>query len=192
MSQPDAEPAVDPELAADLAAYQAQELERRAELGDDPEVLHPGLLSVGWLLGRWRGEAVMAGRNGQPDEAVTVTMVFDHDGAPALRYASRTTIDGRVLDSESGWWRVTAATGVEAVIAHAGGVVEVSVGEAAGGRVELGSDLVARTQTGEDDRSYRRLYGRVEGRLLFAVDVGEADAPIRPRISGALDRLPDS
>ena len=192
MTDPD-----DPELAADLAAYQAADLARLETLGDDPAQLHPGLLAMGWLLGRWRGECVMAGFDGDPDVPVIVEMAFDHDGAPALRYAMRTLVSApsgmRVLDSEAGWWRATAVdgdpTGVEAVIAHPTGIVEVSVGAAKGGRVELGSDLVARTATGAADAAYTRLYGYVEKRLLFAVDVAVGGAPLRPRISGALDKL---
>lgn len=181
----------------DLAAYQSADLERLERLGDDPGQLHQGLLAMGWLLGRWRGDCVMAGINGEPDIPVVVEMAFDHDGAASLRYAMRTLVAApsgvRIVDSEAGWWRATAVdgdpTGVEAVIAHPSGIVEVSVGAAKGGRVELGSDLVARTVTGAEDKAYTRLYGHVEKRLFFAVDVAVGGAPLRPRISGALEKL---
>lgn len=191
------DPGEDAELAADLAAYQAADLARLDALGHDPGQLHPALLAMSWLVGRWRGDAVLAGIGGEPDVPVVVEMAFDHDGAPALRYAMRTQVAApsgpRILDSEAGWWRAAALDGdptaVEAVIAHPTGIVEVSVGAAKGGRVELGSDLVARTATGSTDTAYTRLYGQVERRLLFAVDVAEGGESLRPRISGSLDKV---
>ncbi len=178
------------ELAADLAAYQAEDVAREASAGTDPGQLHPGLLPLVWLLGRWRGEGVAAGSPGEPDLPVTLEAEWSHAGAPTLAYTARTLVGDRVLAEERGFWRQRPGGDVEVVLTHASGVLEMLVGTPARTRLELASDLIARTASAPADTASTRLYGLVEGRLLYAVDVASDGQPLRSRVSGALDRLP--
>jgi len=189
-----AEPA-DTSLADDLAAYVASDAAREAAAGTNARELDRALVPLLWLLGSWRGDGVASGAlasgalaGGGADLAVTLEVSFSHDGGPHLRYGGRVLVGERVLATETGFWRVTP-TGVEVVLAHPTGIVEVYVGTRESSRVELATDVVARSATAPADTAARRLYGLVEGRLLFAVDVATDGQPLASRMSGALDKV---
>jgi hypothetical protein len=65
------------------------------------------------------------------------------------------------------------------------GFVEVYVGTVEGRKIELATDLVARTQTAKEVAGLKRLYGMVGVELMYAIDLGgggpaAAVAPLRP------------
>lgn len=155
---------------------------------DAPD-LHPGLLPLAFLLGTWRGEGV----GGYPTiESFRYghEVTFDHAGKPVLGYRSRSwrLDDGAPLAVESGYWRPQPDGGLEAVIAHGSGVVEVSVGTIAGTKVELASDVMARTASAKEVGALHRLYGLVEGDLMYAVDMAAVGQPLQPHLSARLHR----
>jgi hypothetical protein len=163
-------------------------------------VLHEALEPLGFLVGTWRG----AGVGGYP----TITefryeqeVVFSHDGRPFLHYATRSWIlddEGRRVRpaaSELGWWRIGAEPrAVEVMLAHHSGVVEIYHGEATFSKVELATDLVARTQTAKEVTGFRRLYGLVGGEdgsardLAYAIDMAAVGQPLQPHLSARLRR----
>lgn len=61
----------------------------------------------------------------------------------------------------------------EFLLAHADGIVELYVGRRDGARVELATDAVVRTATAPGRAAAHRLYGLVEGDLLWAWDAGD-------------------
>ena len=114
---------------------------------------------------------------------------------------------GRVVRagaSESGAWRrpphgattpdvpapTPAEPDVELVLAHGTGHVEVWVGRTDGSRVELATDLVAGTATAKSVTAGRRLYGLVDGDLLWAYDMAAVGQPLQPHLSATLRRSP--
>jgi len=126
---------------------------------DDP-ALHPDLTPLAGLVGTWRG----AGTGDYPtgaafayDEEIT----FAHLGTPVLSYVQRTRHpeSGRPMHAEQGYWRPVPPDRLEAVIAHAVGIVEVQEGTVDGGRIELRSSAVTRTATAKEvdviERSFR-------------------------------------
>jgi hypothetical protein len=166
-----------------------------ADLREGPD-LHPALLSLLPLVGTWRG----TGKGGYPtieDFDYGQQVVFAHDGRGVLRYESRAWIldgDGRVVRPsarEAGWWRPGAADGdVEVLLAHPTGIVEVYVGRATGPtRWELSTDVVARTATAKPVTGNTRLYGIVEGVLLYAMDMAAMGQPLQPHLSARLERV---
>jgi hypothetical protein len=159
---------------------------------DQPE-LHPNLASIGWLVGTWWGFGV----GGYPtietfryEQEVT----FSHDGRPFLAYESRSWLvdddSNRLRPSgrESGFWRATDS-GLEVVISHPTGIVEVYVGEVAFSKIELVSDLVARTQTAKEVAALKRLYGQVEGDLAYAIDMAAVGEPLQSHLSARLRKV---
>lgn len=158
--------------------------------------LHPALLGLLPFVGFWRG----TGKGGFPEASeydFAQEITLSHDGRPFLFYESRAWIidaDGRPLRQsfrEVGWWRPAPNDGVEVLLAHPTGVSEVYVGQIDGLKLELASDLVARTATAEEISASRRLYGIVEGALLYAVDIAAKGEPLQSHVSARLARVSD-
>jgi len=155
--------------------------------------LHPALLPLLPFLGRWRG----TGRVGYPtietaDYAQEVR--FSHDGRPVLAYESRAWLiddEGRPLRPaarEVGWWRPQPDDGVELLLAHPTGIVEIYYGRVRGTKMELATDAVVRTSSAKEVTANTRLYGIVEGDLMYAADMAAVGLPLQPHLSARLVR----
>jgi THAP4-like, heme-binding beta-barrel domain len=158
-----------------------------------PEV-DDALLSVLPLLGEWHGEGQAAGAGG--DHRFGQWVRFSHDGRGFLAYESRTwrlTDDGKIVGPdvrESGFWRPRGRDEVELLVAHPDGLVEIYVGSARTTTSwELTTDVVARTPDAPDVVRAVRLYGIVEGALMYAIDRAGPDEPLRPTMSARLERI---
>jgi hypothetical protein len=158
-----------------------------------PEVAHE-LLSLLPLLGEWHGEGQAAGDGG--DHRFGQWLRFSHDGRGFLAYESRTwrlSDDGRVVGPdlrESGFWRPRGEDDVELLVAAPDGVVEIYVGRARTTTSwELTSDVIARTPDAPAVDRAARLYGIVEGALMYAIDRAAPGEPLRPTMSARLERI---
>lgn len=178
-----------------------------------PEGLAPEVYPLAWLVGTWRGEGVVA----YPDveeAAFTQEIVIGSDGGPYLGYTSTIRLveapddpsalesgddEAPVWASESGYWRVpperpddvpTDHHPVELLLADPSGHVAVYVGAVGNGRIDLVSDLVARTATGAEVTAGRRLYGLVNGELMWAHDLAAFGHPLQSYASARLTRQP--
>ena len=157
--------------------------------------LHPALLPLLPLVGVWAGE----GQVGYPTiegHHYRQRVSFGHDGRPFLAYESRTVLlgpDGDVLRQsarEVGWWRAGEGEEFEVLLAHPTGIVEVYVGAATGpASWELSTDVVARTRSAKEVTANHRLYGVVDGALLYAVDMAAVGQPLQPHLSARLERV---
>jgi hypothetical protein len=163
-------------------------------------VLHPALEPLAFLLGTWRGVGV----GGYPTiESFRFgqEIVFGHAGKPVLTYVSRSWVlddAGNVVRAgagESGFWRVDSqgggagadgAVGLEIVLAHASGFAEIWIGTLAFGRIEMSTDVVARTASAKEVTAGHRLYGMVDGDLLYAYDMAAVGQPLGPHLSARL------
>lgn len=159
-----------------------------------PEV-HPGLLPLLPLLGEWTGV-------GQGDYPTIEGfhygqwIRFSHDGRPFLAYESRTWLiglDGEVIRPaarEVGWWRCAGEDDLEVLLAHPTGIVEVYVGRCVTTtQWELATDVVARTSSAKEVAANKRLYGIVEGALMYAVDMAAVGQDLQPHLSARLERV---
>ena len=161
-----------------------------ADVRSGPDVSDE-LLSVLPLLGEWHGEGQAAG-----DHRFGQWIRFSHDGRGFLAYESRSwplTDDGEVVGPgvrESGFWRPRGQDDVELVVAGAEGTVELYVGTARTTTSwELTTDVLARTPDAPDVTRAVRLYGIVEGALMYAIDRAGPDEAPRPWMSARLERL---
>lgn len=164
--------------------------------------LHTALEPLAFLVGTWRGVGVV----GYPTiegSRYEQEVVFSHDGRPFLSYSSRSWLiddDARRIRpaaSEVGWWRPGAEPrSVEVMLAHHTGIVEVYVGEVVFHRVELATDVVARTSTAKEVAGLKRLYGLVGGEdgserdLAYAIDMAAVGQPLQSHLSARLQRVP--
>ncbi len=156
--------------------------------------IHPDLAPMAFLLGRWEG----AGIGGYPTvESFRFgqEIEFSHNGKPFLSYLSRTwqlDEEGRIgapLATESGYWRPRPDHQVEVMLAHPTGIVEIYLGEVTGTRIEMATDLVARTATAKEVTAGHRLYGLAGGDLAYAYDMAAMGQPLQPHLSAQLKRV---
>ena len=157
--------------------------------------LHPSLEHLAFLVGEWQGLGVV----GYPtitEARYEQEVSFSHDGRPFLAYISKTwLIDDdanriRPSGTETGFWRPgKEARDVEVMLAHPTGIVEVYVGEVVFHRIDLTSEVVARTETAKDVKGFRRLYGLVEGDLAYAIDMAAMGQPLQSHLSARLQKI---
>ncbi len=158
-----------------------------------PDNLHPDCGPLAWMLGTWAG-------NGHGDYPTIEgfsfgqELIFTHDGRPFFHYLARSWIvdeDGeKVRDAalETGFVRCRPEGRVELVLAHHTGFVEIWYGTAANGKLELTTDAVARTETAKEYVAGQRLYGNVEGDLLYAYDMAAMGQGLQPHLWARLQR----
>jgi len=161
-----------------------------AEAAPEP---HPDIAPLSFLLGRWEG----AGVGGYPtieNFRFGQEISFSHNGKPYLIYASRSWLlddDGnlvRPLATETGYWRPQPGGQVEVVLAHPTGIAEIYLGEVTGTKIELRTDIVARTSTAKEVTAGQRLYGLIGADLGWAFDMAAMDQPLQPHLSAQLKR----
>src|SRR5437762_1766758 len=116
---------------------------------------HPDLAPLLFLLGRWEG----AGVGGYPTiESFRFgqEVTFSHNGKPFLIYVSRTWllddegVPGRPLGMETGFWRPQPEGKLEVLLAHPTGITEIYLGEVTGAKIEMATDVVARTASAKE------------------------------------------
>lgn len=168
-------------------------VEDTADVRSGPEVA-PELLSVLPLLGEWHGEGQAAGPEG--DHRFGQWVRFGHDGRDFLSYESRTwrlTDEGAIVGPdvrETGFWRPRGNDDVELLVTSPEGLVEIYTGRARTTTSwELTADVLARTPDAPDVARAVRLYGIVEGALMYAIDRAGADQELRPTMSARLERI---
>jgi hypothetical protein len=158
-----------------------------------PADLAPACAPVAWLLGTWSGEGV----GGYPtieDFRFAQEVTFEQNGKPFLIYRSRSWLlddaGGRVrpLATETGFWRPQPEGRLEVLLAHPTGFSEIWEGTVDGPRIEIHTDLVARTSTAKEYTAGHRLYGLVEGDLMWAFDMAAMGEPLQPHLSARLSR----
>ena len=170
------------------------------EASEVPE-LHHDVRPLSWLVGRWAGVGV-GGYPTVPEFQFGQEIVISHDGRPFLTHWSRSWLlddEGnqvRPLGTESGFWRPAPDNRAELLLAHPTGYAEVWLGQVTvtgildatitGARVELHSDVVARTDTSKEYSGGERLYGLVEGELLWAFDMAAVGHPVTSHLSARL------
>lgn len=161
---------------------------------DRDHELHPDLEPVRFLLGDWEG----AGVGGYPTiESFRFgqEISFTHIGKPYLIYQSRTwRLDeegrlGEPLAIESGYWRPQPDNRIEVILAHPTGIAEIYVGEITGTRVELATDVVARTEGAKEVTGGRRLYGLIGADLGYAYDMAGMGQGLQSHVSAQLKRV---
>lgn len=175
------------------------------EIGPDTP---PALVPLAWLIGRWEGAGVV-GYPTMEEHRFGQEVEFSHDGRPFLHYRSQAWLlddDGnqvRRLASETGYWRVPQpaddgahpeqadqpGTEIEVLLAHPTGISEVYLGRVQGPRIDLVTDVVARTSTAKEYTAAQRMYGLVDGDLMWVMDMAAMGQEMQPHLSARLKRV---
>lgn len=167
--------------------------------------IHHQVRPLAWLLGTWVG----VGLGHYPtisDFRFAQEITFATDGRPFITHDSRAWIiseEGeriRPAARELGFWRPQADCTVEVLLTHGTGFVEIYLGEltvtsidgaeAAAGRVELATDVVARTSTAKEYTAGQRLYGTIDGDLGWTYDMAAMGQPLANHLSARLAKAP--
>jgi hypothetical protein len=162
--------------------------------------LHPALLGLLPFVGLWRGR----GQGGFPsaeDYNFGQEVRISHDGRPFLRYESRAWVlddDSKPISEgavESGFWRPVLIDGrpgneMEATVLTPEGTAEIYVGTlVATTRLEMATDAVAYTAGGLHLTGAHRLFGIVDGALLYAHEMSVDNSGLQPHMSARLLRI---
>lgn len=78
---------------------------------------------------------------------------------------------------------------VEVSIIHPSGISELYLGQIKGARVDLTTDAVMRSQSAKEYVAATRMFGLVEGALLWAWDISAFGNPMASHASARLERL---
>lgn len=99
--------------------------------------------------------------------------------APAVRTAD----DVEVLRNAAGGFDI------EALIVHSDGVSEIYLGQVSGPRVDISTDFVVRTAGARAYTAASRMYGLVEGHLLWAWDIAALGGELASHASARLAKV---
>lgn len=160
-----------------------------------PQNIHPQCARLAWLVGTWAGNGHGEYEGMEPFQ-FGQELIFQQDGRPFLHYLSRSWIideEGnhvREAAQETGFIRPQPDGTLEFLLAHNTGIVEIWHGEihAEQPRFEIVTDAVARTATAKEYTGGKRLYGYVEGDLLYAYDMAAMGKPLQPHLHARLKR----
>lgn len=170
-----------------------------------PEGLNPALAALGWMVGRWEGTGHGTDHEGN-DFRFEQRMEFQSNGEDYLYYVSQTFLldddadeepseDGigratKVLGMETGFWRPKADASLEVELASSDGWTEVLVGKIQVTRIDLTTDAVVRGESAQvEHMAGQRLYGKVEGDLMYALDRSTSAHELRPHMWARLKRV---
>lgn len=183
-----------------------------------PAGLAPEVYPLAWLVGRWEGDGVVSYPT-IPEARIHQEVVVDHDGGPYLRWSSTLWLavdeaepgehagadladggaHGQVWSTESGYWRIPplrpadtpdGKEPVELLLIDPAGHLTLYAGIVGNGRIDLASDLIARTPDAAEVNAATRLYGLVDGALLWAWDIAAFGEPLQSYASARLLRSP--
>jgi hypothetical protein len=82
-----------------------------------------------------------------------------------------------------------ATDDLEAMMASQTGIMELYLGKLTGTRVEFATDAVVRTGTAKEVTGGHRLFGIVEGALLYAQEMAAMGHSLSPHLSARLIRV---
>lgn len=103
--------------------------------------------------------------------------------ATAVREVARSADDVEALRGEDGAFDLVVA------IVHSDGITELYLGEARGPRIDLATDAVVRPAGARDYTAATRMYGYVDGHLLWAWDIAALGGALASHASARLARV---
>ena len=111
----------------------------------------------------------------------------ESDAGPGLMPATASTLLTVREDLEL-WRNANGGFDIEALIIQPTGVAELYFGQIKGARVDIGTDAVLRSPNAKEYSAGQRMFGLVEGALLWAWDMAALGVSMRSHASGRLER----
>ncbi len=136
-------------------------------IDDDGNKLRP----LSWESGAWHLDRELTESDGGPG-------LIPAEIVPALKSAEEVE---KLRNKDDGF-------DIIANVVHPGGICELYVGQVKGPRVDLSTDAVMRAPGAKDYRAATRLYGLVEGDLLWAWDIAALGRSLESHASARLKK----
>lgn len=160
-----------------------------------PSDLNPALMGLAWLRGRWEGTGYLQWP-GQEKIQFAQQIDFAENGEDYLHYLAQSFLvdeEGKPtkpLTMETGFWRASPDASVDVMMCSPDGYSEIWYGKLQPARIDLNTDAVARIPNAKVPYTAgRRLYGLVEGKLMYSFDRATTDQPLQPYLWATLERL---
>ena len=112
----------------------------------------------------------------------------DADAGPGL-LPPRSSAPARTADDVETLRTPEGGFDIEASIVHADGVSELYLGQVRGPRIDIATDAVVRTAGAKPYAAATRMYGLVEGHLLWAWDIAALGQELGSHASARLARV---
>ncbi|WP_139416521.1 FABP family protein [Agromyces laixinhei] len=162
------------------------------EFGQRVSFSHDGLPHLNYTSYTW---LFPAEEGGDPTPLVTETGYWrlarelgDGDHGPGMmppvgesRYGDAESVE-TLRNAEGGF-------DLEVSLVHPGGVSELYLGQVAGPRIDLATDAVMRGSGAKEYAAATRLYGLVDGHLLWAWDIAALGQDLRTHASARLAKV---
>jgi hypothetical protein len=153
---------------------------------DIPDDINEALLGLNWMIGRWVGNG-----NGEwpgiGEFEYGQQIEFSTNSGPYLHYICQTwTLNDEgqpdePLTMETGFWLPHDNATVDVLISHPEGWIETWYGHVQGAKIELTTDVVASIPNSQlQVTGGQRLYGNVEGDLMWTWDRATKDVALQP------------
>lgn len=160
----------------------------------DPD-LNPKLMPLAWMIGRWQGNGRM-NWPGQEEIEFGQQIDFSTNGSDCLHYICQTyTLDDAgapqtPISTETGFWYPKDDGTLDIALTCSDGYADIWMGKISGAKIELVTDVVMRTQGARVEYTGgQRLYGNVEGDLLWTFDRATTDQPLHNYMWARLARV---
>jgi THAP4-like, heme-binding beta-barrel domain len=150
-------------------------------LDDDGRQVRPLASETGY----WRPAAALPGEHAENPDADAESSEVQGSGVEG------SGVEGSGVES-SGAGETGPGSPIEVLLAHPSGYVEIYHGAVDGPRVMLETDAVVRTRTAKDYAAATRMYGLVEGDLLWVMDMAAGGVRLTSHASARLKRVPDA
>ncbi len=112
----------------------------------------------------------------------------DTDPGPALLPASAVRESARTADDVEALRNADGGFDLEVAIVHSDGISELYLGQVRGPRIDLQTDAIVRPASAKPYASATRMYGYVDGHLLWAWDIAALGGALSSHASARLAR----
>lgn len=113
----------------------------------------------------------------------------DQDAGPALLPPRAVRTAARTVDEVEALRLPEGGFAIEVSIAHSDGVLELYLGRIDGPRIDIATDAIVRAAGAKEYGAAARMYGLVDGHLLWAWDIAALGTSLRSHASARLAKV---
>ena len=168
---------------ADGAAFQGEFAHRVSFSHDGGDYVN--YAASAWLLGDGEVRTPLVAETGYWRLARPAAAV---DAGPALLPASAARPAPRTADDVETLRNAEGGFDLEVAIVHSDGISELYLGQVRGPRIDLATDVVIRPPSAKVYTAATRMYGLVDGHLLWAWDIAALGGELASHASARLAR----